>query len=36
MQVRARVAETNGGHIYRFEPRSGELLEEWRIEGVRR
>jgi streptogramin lyase len=27
------VAETNGGHIYRFEPRSGELLEEWRIEG---
>jgi streptogramin lyase len=27
------VAETNYGHIYRFEPRTGELLEEWRIEG---
>jgi streptogramin lyase len=27
------VAETNGGHILRFEPTSGELLDEWRIEG---
>jgi len=27
------VAETNGGHVYRFEPRAGELLEEWRIDG---
>ena len=27
------VAETNGGHILRFEPSSGELLDEWRIEG---
>jgi sugar lactone lactonase YvrE len=27
------VAETNGGHIFRFDPRSAELLEEWRIEG---
>jgi streptogramin lyase len=27
------VAETNHGHILRFEPRSGELLEEWRVEG---
>jgi streptogramin lyase len=27
------VAETNGGHIFRFEPGSGELLEESRIEG---
>jgi streptogramin lyase len=27
------VAETNHGHILRFEPRAGELLEEWRIEG---
>ena len=27
------VAETNFGHIYRLEPRSGELLEEWQIEG---
>jgi len=25
------VAETNGGHILRLEPRTGELLEEWRI-----
>jgi streptogramin lyase len=27
------VAETNGGHIFQFEPGSGELLSEWRIEG---
>ena len=27
------VAETNGGHVLRFEPNSGELLEEWSIEG---
>jgi len=27
------VAETNFGHIYRLEPRSGELLEEWQIDG---
>jgi sugar lactone lactonase YvrE len=27
------IAETNGGHVYRFEPASGELLGEWRIEG---
>jgi streptogramin lyase len=27
------VAETNHGHIYRFDPRSGELLQEWQIEG---
>jgi streptogramin lyase len=27
------VAETNFGHIYRFEPRSGELLDEWRVQG---
>ncbi|MBV9582349.1 MAG: hypothetical protein JO057_27505 [Chloroflexi bacterium] len=27
------VAETNFGHIYRFEPRSGELLAEWQVEG---
>jgi streptogramin lyase len=27
------VAETNGGHVLRFEPKSAELLEEWRIEG---
>jgi hypothetical protein len=27
------VAETNFGHIYRFEPRSGELLDEWQVEG---
>ena len=27
------IAETNGGHIFRFEPFSGELLDEWRIEG---
>jgi streptogramin lyase len=27
------VAETNGGHIFRFDPRTAELLDEWRIEG---
>jgi hypothetical protein len=27
------IAETNGGHVFRFEPSSGELLGEWRIEG---
>jgi streptogramin lyase len=27
------VAETNNGHIYRFDPRAGELLDEWRVEG---
>lgn len=27
------VAETNGGHILRVQPHSGELLEEWSIEG---
>jgi streptogramin lyase len=27
------VAETNGGHVLRFDPKSSELLEEWRIEG---
>jgi streptogramin lyase len=27
------VAETNRGHVFRFDPRSAELLEEWCIEG---
>ena len=27
------VAETNTGHILRFDPRSAELVDEWRIEG---
>jgi hypothetical protein len=27
------VAETNGGHVLRFDPKTAELLEEWRIEG---
>jgi streptogramin lyase len=27
------VVETNAGHVYRFEPGSGELLGEWRLEG---
>jgi streptogramin lyase len=27
------VAETNFGHIYRFEPHSGELLDEWQVDG---
>jgi streptogramin lyase len=27
------VAETNGGHVLRLDPKSGELLDEWRIEG---
>jgi streptogramin lyase len=28
-----QIAETNQGHIYRFDPGAGELLGEWRIEG---
>jgi streptogramin lyase len=27
------VVETNGGHMFRFDPTNGELLEEWRIDG---
>jgi len=27
------VAETNQGNIYRFDPRVGEVLDQWRIEG---
>jgi streptogramin lyase len=27
------VAETNNGHIFRLEPRSGEVLEEWQVDG---
>jgi hypothetical protein len=27
------IVETNGGQVFRFEPSSGELLGEWRIEG---
>ena len=27
------VSETNTGHIFRFDPRTTELLDEWRIEG---
>ena len=27
------VAETNGGHVLKFDPRRAELLDEWRIEG---
>ncbi len=27
------VAETNGGHIYQFDTRAGELLGEWRVDG---
>jgi hypothetical protein len=27
------VAETNHGNIYRFDPRVGEVLDQWRIEG---
>jgi outer membrane protein assembly factor BamB len=27
------IAETNGGHVFRFDPTSGELLGEWSIEG---
>jgi streptogramin lyase len=27
------VVETNGGHMYRFDPTNGELLDEWRIDG---
>jgi streptogramin lyase len=28
------VAETNHGHVLRFDPQSGDLLEEWHIEGA--
>ena len=28
------VVETNEGHVYKLNPRSGELLDEWVIEGV--
>lgn len=27
------VAETNGGHIFRLDPRSGEVMDEWRVDG---
>jgi streptogramin lyase len=27
------IAETNAGHVYRFEPDTGELLSEWRVDG---
>ena len=27
------VAETNGGHLYRLDPRSGEVLDEWQVDG---
>jgi sugar lactone lactonase YvrE len=27
------VAETNGGNVYRFDPRAGELVSQWRIDG---
>jgi outer membrane protein assembly factor BamB len=27
------VAETNGGHIYRLDPRDGRVVDEWRIGG---
>jgi len=27
------IAETNHGYVYRFDPRTGERLGEWRIEG---
>jgi streptogramin lyase len=27
------VAETNGGHVLKFDPRAAELVDEWRIEG---
>jgi streptogramin lyase len=27
------VAETNGGHILRLDPRTGAVREEWRVEG---
>jgi sugar lactone lactonase YvrE len=27
------VAETNHGHIYRLDPRTGAVRDEWRIEG---
>jgi streptogramin lyase len=28
------VAETNQGNVYRFDPRLGEVLDQWRIEGA--
>jgi sugar lactone lactonase YvrE len=28
------VAETNFGHVYKLDPRSGEVRDEWRIEGA--
>jgi hypothetical protein len=28
------VVETNHGHVYKLDPRSGEVLDEWRIEGA--
>ncbi len=28
------VAETNGGHVYRLDPKSGAVLDEWRIAGI--
>ncbi|HEX2037756.1 MAG TPA: hypothetical protein VHS99_26590 [Chloroflexota bacterium] len=28
------VVETNHGHVYKLHPSSGEVLDEWRIEGV--
>ena len=28
------VVETNHGHMYKLNPRSGEVLDEWRIEGA--
>jgi streptogramin lyase len=27
------VAETNGGHLFRFNPSTGAVLDEWRVEG---
>lgn len=27
------VAETNDGHIFRLDPRSGEVMDEWRVDG---
>lgn len=28
------VVETNHGHVYKLNPKTGEVLDEWRIEGV--
>ena len=28
------VVETNHGHVYKLHPKTGEVLDEWRIEGV--